>query len=818
MSLWKEWQFAARQLRKSPGFTVLVIATLGLCLGANSAVYSALDAILIRAVPFPQPDRLALVTTIHRAGGSEELDTSQTGGQFEIVRDRATALDTAAYAATSAVNFAAGGRAELVRQQRVSAGFFQVLGTAPLLGREFQRAEDVPGGPALVVVSYDFWQRALAGKTSVIGRTILLRGEPYTVIGVMPPGFSTSCWCGDAPARSAGPADLWTPLRPSRTGEGGGDNYSVIARLRSGVTWAKASAQVQSLSEPMQDFANTERGVTAIETITPFQTGLTTDVRRGLLLTWGAVMAVLLIGCVNVAGLLLARSWSRRREIATRMALGGSRAAVIRQLLWESILLGLGGCAAGLALGVFAVDWLRQLGAESLALWRPIALNTRVFLIMAGISVFASLLSGLAPALAASRFDLRGALADGGRGSSTGVRSLRARHILVIAEIALSMVLLVSAGLLVRTLGYLNALDPGFDSQNVMVSEVSLQDARYQTAESINRLFTTSLARIRQIPGVESAGVALTLPYERPLNNGFRMIDSSDRRPHPVEEVYVTPGYFATMRIPVLQGRAISEADTAQTTPVVVVSESFAKRYYHGDEAVGHHLQSGEIVGVVGDVQQHGGIFGGIGPLSKEPTIYVAAAQLPDRAFRLMHTWFSPKWAIRTVSHAAVKPADVQRTMAGIDPLLPMGSFQTMGDLQRRITRDQRYRATLFSILAGLGLVIAAIGLYGVVTQSVAQRTREFGVRVALGASPPQITTRMLRSGVLLALAGVALGIGGAASAERYLAHFLWGVRPGDAGSLAAATAILLGAAVLASGIPAARVLRLDPAQILREE
>ena len=817
MGIWNDCRFGVRQLRKNPGFTLVVIATLGLCLGANTAVYSVLDAVLLHAIPLPHPDRLALVTTIHRKGGAEDTDTSLTGGQFEFVRDHATNLDVAAYGSTSGVNFAADGRAELVRQQRVSSGFFRVLGVAPLAGREFLPSEDVSGGPALVVLSYDFWQRVFFGQPSVIGRALLLRGQPYTVIGIMPRGFQTQCWCGDSAGSTVGPADLWTPLRPSRFGEGSGNNYGVVARLRPGVSWSQAGLQVRSLSAAMERIANTPRGVTAIEAIEPFQRGITDELRPGLLITWAAVIAVLLIGCVNVAGLLLARAAARQREVATRMALGGSRAAIVRQLLIENLLLAFGGCALGLALGVFAVDWLRQLGADHFALWRPIALDARVFGGMASLSALTGLLFGLAPAFATSRVDLRGALAEGGR-SATRSRRQWSRGLLVIGEVALSLVLLVSAGLLLKTLRYLDTLSPGFDPNHVVAAEASLQDARYQTAEAVNRLFSRSLTGIRRIPGVESAAVALTLPYERPLNDGFRLLDSQDRQMHPVELVYVTPDYFQTLGIPLLRGRVLTDSDTAQSRPVVVVSASFAARYYRGREVIGGQTSDGEIVGMVGDVQQHSGIYGGLGPLTREPTMYVAGSQLPDRYFQLVHTWFSPKWAIRTTLPTGAIAREVQRALASVDPLLPIGSFLTINQIERRVTENERYRATLLSVLATLALVLAALGLYGLIAQTVAQRTREWGVRLALGAAPLQIVGRVVASGLLLAGIGAGVGLVLAFAALRYLQHLLWGVRAGDPATLALSLTALLGSAALATLAPALRILQLDPAHTLRDE
>jgi predicted permease len=810
MTVWSDTRFALRQLRKSPAFTVVVIGTLALCIGVNTAIFSVLDAVLLRAAPYPEADRLAVVVTASHGGSTENINTSQTGALFEAVRDHVAGLDVAANGGTRGVNFAAGDRPEYIQQQRVSAGYFRVLGIAPRIGREFSREEDVPDGPAVAILSHAFWQRAFRGDAAVLGRTISLRGEEYAVVGIMPPDF-----------RAAAPVDVWTPLRPSRRGEGGGSNYEVIARLKPGVSWAQAGGQLRSLSQALNADPGFPREVKNFEErIIPLQTGATRDVRSELLVTWAAVLMVLLIGCVNIAGLLLARAGGRSREIATRLALGGSRTAIVRQLLIESVLLALGGGIVGIGAGGFALDWLKQLGAEKNQLWYTIELDARVLAVMMGIALLTSLLFGLAPALHTSRLDIRGVLNDAGRGIAGGHRRWT-RGALVAGEVALSLVLLVGAGLMVRTLAWLNGLSPGFDTRNVIAADASLQDARYQTAAAVDRLYTQTLERMRRIPGVQSAAVALTLPYERPLNDGFRTVDGDDHDPHGGEFVYSTPTYFETMRIPVLAGRAFRESDTPQRTHVVVVSESFARRYFHGD-ALGRHLKLGkeisEIVGICGDVQQHSGLSGDQGPLSVEPTVYLPASQLSDGFVKLIHTWFSPKWVIRTSGPTANLTGQIRAAVAGVDPKLPVAHFRTVDQLLNVHTGGQRYLAALFSILAGLALLLAAIGLYGLISQSMSQRKHELGIRLALGATVRQTIAGVMRPGILLAVAGIGAGLGLSLIAVRFLRSMLWGVRETDPVTFAATAGILLLVAALASLMPALRILRMDPAETLRNE
>jgi predicted permease len=810
MALWSDARFALRQLRKSPGFTLIVVGTLALCIGVNTAVFSVLDAVLLRAAPYPEPDRLAVVVTATHDGSAENLNPSQTGALFEAVRDHISGLDVAASAGTGGANFASNDRPEYIQQQRVSAGYFRVLGIAPRMGREFSREEDVPEGAAVAILSDAFWQRAFHGDPEVLGHAISLRGEPYTVVGIMPRDF-----------RSESPVDVWTPLRPSRHGEGGGSNYHAIARLMPGVSWAQAGEQLRSLSQALNADPGFPREVKDFEErIIPLQTGATEGSRSELLLTWAAVLMVLLIGCVNIAGLLLARAGSRAREVATRMALGGSRAAIVRQLLMESVLLAVAGGIVGISVGGFALDWLKQLGAEKNQLWYPIELDGRVLAVMLGVALFTSLLFGFAPALHTSRLDIRTVLNEAGRGIA-GTRRHWTRGTLVAAEVALSLVLLIGAGLMVRTLVWLNGLNPGFDTHNVIAAEASLQDARYQTAAAVNRLYAETLERMQRIPGVQSAAVALTLPYERPLNNGFRTVEGGDGNAHVGEFVYATPTYFETMGIPVVAGRAFRDSDTPERAHVVMVSESFAKKYFHGD-ALGRHLRGGkeisEIVGICGDVQQHSGLNGDQGPLSMEPTIYLPASQLSDGFVKLIHTWFSPKWVVRTSGPTANLTGQMRAAVYAADPRLPIARFRTIDELRGRYTGSQRYLAALFSILAGLALLLAAMGLYGLISQSITQRKHEIGIRLALGATARQTIAGVMRPGILLSIAGIGAGLGMSLVAVRFLRSLLWGVRETDPMTFVATACILLVVAGLASLAPALRILGMDPAATLRNE
>jgi predicted permease len=804
----RDLRYAARVLRKSPTFTITALATLALCVGANTAIFSVVDAVLLRPLPYPQPERLASVVRHWTVHGVD--NTPEDGSTWEAIRDHATDLDCAAFSSGSkGVNFAAGNRVEYVKQQRVSAGFFRVLGIAPLVGREFSAVEDRAGGPAVTTLSYPLWRRAFQADPSVVGRKVMLRGEPHTIVGVMPANF-----------QSTAEADLWTPLRPSPNGEGGGTNYEIVARLRPGITWAQADAQTEVIGEPL--LAKKYRDPARLRLI-PFQRGMTIELRTPLLILLAAVAFVLLIGCVNIAALLLARAAGRARELATRMALGCGRAALIRQLLCESVLLGLFGGAAGAFLGWLGVKALNLLAQDGLNVWQTIDLNWRVLAATGAASLLAGMLFGLYPALVASRFEIRAALGEAGRGVA-GSRNPWPRRLLVVSEVAMGMVLLVGAGLLIRTFAHLQGLNPGFDAQGVITAGLSLQDARYATSDQVNRLFDQTLTRIRELPGVESAAVVLSLPYEQALNCSFRRLDGRrvDTESQITNMFYCTPDFFRVLRIPLLRGRLFRDADNRAAADVVIVSEAFVRMYLANEDPLGLHLDFGndrrEIVGVVGDIQQKSGWGGDLGPVAPMPAVYIPAAQTDDASLQLLHTWFSPSWIVRSSGPPEGIIAGMQRAIQAVDPQLPFAGFHNMTDVRYHALAKERFQAALLGSLAGLALLLAAIGIYGLIANSVAERARELGIRLAMGATISQAMRAVALPGIVLAAAGIGAGSVIAGFASRLLTNLIWGVRPGDPLTFAAVAIVLLAVAALASMLPALRVLRLNPAETLRQE
>ncbi len=812
--VFRDVRYALRMLRKSPAFTAIALVTLAVGIGVNTAVFSVVNALLLKPLPYPEPDRLAAITTLFRSPRGQNEQTSVDGKTFFAIHDNATTIQTAVSSGGlgGGVNLVAGGVAANVSQRRVSAGYFGVLGVGPLIGREFTADEDRSGGQAVAVLSHGLWTRVFGGDPNIVGRSITLRGEPHTVVGVMPGGFTTGT-----------PTDVWTPLRPSTKGEGGGSNYGMIARLRDGATWQQANAEVAQLGSAAAR-EGLEPDVTAVCRLIPLQQGATSEIRQPLLMMWGAVGLVLLIACVNLAGLLLARSGMRTREIATRMALGSGRAAVIRQLLVESGVLALAGGILGIVVGWGVLVALKRLGADVFAIGYPIELDGRVLGATLLVALVTSVLFGLVPALHASRVNVQGALVESGTRAVAGGTGRWPRRLLVVGEVAMGVVLLVSAGLLVRTFVHLRNLDPGFDPSQVITASVSLQDARYEDAAKVERLFADTLLRIRQVPGVQAAGVSLGLPYTRLLNLGFRPLDGPrDGNKGGITNLsYVTPGYVEALRIPVREGRSFTDSDVATAPLVAIVNEEFVKKYYRGQPVIGRRIGVvGErtIVGVVGNARATSSGFSGYGgPLVTPPIIYVPAAQTTAGFLKLVHTWFSPSWVVRASVPSETVASAIRQSIAAVDSTLPIARLESMSDVQAASLASQRFMMTLVVGLGAVALLLAAIGIHGLIATSVAERTRELGIRLALGASGGQVMRTVVLPGVLLATAGIAIGSAAAFAVVRLMQSFLWGVTPTDPITFVAVILTLLSVALVASVLPALRVLRLDPALTLRAE
>jgi predicted permease len=820
----RDLKYATRVLRRTPVFTATAIVTLALAIGANTAVFSLVDAILIKPLPYPEPDRLAYVVAPIQTVQGEYIVESHDGTTWELLRDGAVPIDAAVTRARSGlgqqVNLAVGDSAVSVRQARVGSGYFRVLGVAPFAGREFTPDQDRPGGPAVTVLSYGLWQRLFNGDPSAIGRTLLLRGEPHEIVGVMPRGFRGE----------TGDFDVWTPVQPSPTGEGAGTNYSVIARVKAGYTWTEALAAMPALDAEYfgrvmgRNWSDAQPS--GRFSLVPMQQALTAGPARPLVTLFGAVGAVLLVACVNLAALLLARATGRSKEIATRLALGSGRGAVVRQLFVENLVLGAAGGACGLLLSFVCLEALKMLGATTFTEWAGVKLDLRALGLTVAVALVASVLFGLFPAFAATAVNVNESLKEGGgRGSVSGSRQWT-RRFLVAGEIALGTVLLIVTGLLIRTFVNLSSLEPGLDAAGVTTASVSLQDARYDTAAKMNRLFDESLRRIESSPGVEAAAVSLELPYRRLLNMNFAFVDEpTPTGPRIANVTYVTPAYFETLRIPLITGRTLADTDTAPTPPVVAVSQDFVDMLSNGESPIGRRIRVAgverEIVGVTGNVRvtESGFSVPGMiaGPVTSAPLIYLPAAQTPDGLLAI-HRTFSPMWAVRAASGMAAAAA-LRSAIAAVDPLLPVGAVRPLAELRAAATARQRLMMVLVGVIGAAALLLSAVGVYGLIAHSVAERRRELGVRLALGATTGGTMRSVAWSGIGLAAIGASGGLVLAWPVAQALEArgMLWGVDGHDSATFMAGAAFLLVVASIASVVPALKILRLDPAQTLRE-
>jgi len=806
-------KFAVRQLARNPGFTLTVIATLALAIGANTAIFSIVNALLLKSLPYDHPERIG--TLFARISGPDSSDqrANLNGEQWELLRDNVPSLQSAVSSGLAAgVNLQAatapGSQAQYIHAGRISAHYLDVLNLHPALGRNFTEIEDRPHGPNVAILSFALWRSTFHADPTLLGRAVLLKGESYTVIGVLPE---------DAPTPLAG--DIYTALQPSREGEGEGTNFSVITRLRDGATWQQADSELsRAWSARSARFASRNPGSRITYYTVPLQQGQTDTLRPQALTLLLASGLILLIACANLAGLTLVRMLRRAPELATRLALGASHWQIQQQLWVENLLLAALGGAAGIGVGFLALRGLLALLPENflpITDTSAITLDLRVLAFTLGVSLLTSILFGMLPALATRKLDLRSATSR-----ATGGERLRLRQSLIAGEIALTVVLLAASGLLLRTLIHLQSLPPGFNPSGVLTAKASLDDARYHDPVAFQKLLSQSTAAMRQIPGVQDAAVGLTLPFERALNNGVTLHDGPQAG-HEVSSasVYVTPGYFSTLQMPLLAGRAFTDSDTASTQPVAIVNQSFVRRFFHGVNPIGHTLdKSTLIVGVVADVSVAPGLNDEDPPLTSEETFYIPAAQADPKLLSLVHTWFQPSWIVRSSSNAATLAPQMQRALASIAPDLPFSGFYRMHDLLARTLATQRIEVALLSAMAALALLLSSIGISALVANLVLQRTREIGIRIALGSTIRQAMVHIGSSGLKASAVGLLLGLVLCAVALRGLHSVLYGVGVYDPATLVGVLITLATVTLFATTLPTLRITRIDPARTLREE
>ena len=808
----RDLKYALRQLRRNPGFTFTVLLTLSVAIGANTAVFSMVNALLLRPLPYSEPEKLASLMRNYTLAGKFDADDGQNGEAWELVRDNVPAVQAAAYSYdASGVNLQTQTTAHYVHQQRVSAGYFEVLGIHPIVGRTFTAEEDRPHGPKAVILSFEAWKSLFFSDRSVVGKPILLKGEPHVVIGVLPANTHTTA-----------PADLWTPLQPRTSGEGEGENYHVVMRLKSGSSWAEANAQLANLHpNSFLRFARKNPTGSAWLSARPLQQDLASTARTPVTILMSAVALILLIACANLTGLMLVRVMRRSGELATRLALGATKISIFRQLMMEPALLAFGGGLLGLGLAASTINLFARFIPPDMLPIGGLAIDHGVVFFAMLATLATTILIGILPALEVRRADIRPALAAAASRAGTRGGHSRIRQSLIAGEVMLTVVLLACAGLLVRTLVHLQTLPPGFDATNVLAAQVSLDDARYHNAEAFHRLLQQSVAAMKEIPGVESAAVGLNLPFERGLNDGFQLADGPGAKEnHMTSAAYVTPEYFQALRIPLLSGRVFSESDTSNSQNVVVVNESFARKFMGTTNVVGRHISSAGtvslIVGVVGDVTKKPGLVPA--PLASEITYYMPAAQVDGPSAAMLHVWFQPSWIVRSQSPIAGLSESMQRAIASVDPQLPVAGFHRLSDLQALALRQQRFQVLLLGTLAALALVLSLVGVYGLVSNMVVQRTREIGIRMALGSSVRQAMMEVGSSGIVAVSLGLAGGLALSAVSVRLIKSQLYGVQTYDPLTFLAILALLIIAATTATFLPTRRIANIDPASTLRAE
>jgi len=816
MSGWvQDFRFAVRQLHRNVGFTLAVVLTLALGLGVNAAVFSLVEGFLLRPLPYPEANRLG-VLLLHQDGSlNARRDSSDSDSHdrdtWARLRDNVPAVRPAAYGLATGVNLqarAAGGTARYVQEIRVSAHYFQALGVPFFLGQEFTDAEDSQGGPPVVILSFQLWQSAFHSDPQVLGTTIRLKGKPYTVVGVLPPHLETPHF-----------ADVWTPLRPASAEECEGPNCGIILRLMPGSSWIEANTQLAHLRIP--DFIDTKLNGRAWFFALPMQKEVGRNTRTPVSVLMLAVSFIVLIGCANLAGLSLVRVARRSSEIATRLSLGATRWRILRQLWVENLLLAILGAAAGLVLVVVSLKLLNRLLPEQFVPIGGMTIDIRVLAFMVAAAFLSSLLFGALPALQARRVALRSASGGGSHSILPGGKS-QFKQFLIAGEVALSIVLLTGAGLLIHTLVYLETLPPGFDPRNVIAARLSLDDARYHEATAFHQLLEHSLSAVKQIPGVEDAAIGLSVPYERGLDWPVTILDGEHgREDSESSAAYVTPGYFSTLRIPVLLGRGFEATDTATSEFVAVVNVQFSRRYFGSSSPIGHNIQcSGKtyrIVGMVANVAKKPGEEGNE-PLGTERVYYIPANQAGQQMVNLAHVWFQPSFIVRTKRPIEGITGLMQKALSQADPNLPFSGFYSMNDIRAENLKLQRAEVLLLGGLAGLALLLSAVGIYGLVSNLVVQRTREIGLRLAVGAQIRQVMLLVARSGVVATCAGILVGAFFAFFAVRILKSQLYGVALYDPLTLTVVPLLLAVVATVASCIPTLRVSKIDPAETLRAE
>jgi putative ABC transport system permease protein len=815
MDTWlKDIRYAFRRLRKTPGFSAIVLLTLALGIGANSAIFSVVNTVLIRPFPFRDPERLVVVDHFYPSLNNLEAGASAPG--FRDLRDKAQTFD-GVFVMTGWTPALTGisGEPQRLQGTRASGLVFKTLGVAPIAGRPFTPEEDVPGKNHVVVLSYGFWQRQFGGEQSAVGKQIILNGEPYDVIGVMPASF------GDFRNR---PVDLWSPLAltPEQLSDNNRTNeyLTLVARLKPGIGIDRARADMKTFANQLRTQFPEQYASDWTLKVTPMNEKVSGRIRPALLVLLGAVGFVLLIACANVANLLLARAASRIKEVAIRSALGATRRDLLRQLMAESILLAVVGGAMGLGLAWLGMKGVVALKPANVPRITELRIDGLVTLFTLGVAIVTGLVFGLVPAIQTSRANLQETLKEGGRSGSADRSGHTMRRVLVVAEVALALTLLTGAGLLIRSLVLLQGVSPGFDSSNLLTFNVVIPSSKYRSDTALVQYWERAIESVRAVPGVTSAGITSTLPFSGNWSTGSFSVEGyqpAPGKPGPWgDQRVVSPGFFPTLKVPLLKGRNFTEQDGTTGAQVVIVDEEMVKRYWPNADPLGKRLTFNDprrdsvvkwmtVVGVVGHTKHEG--------LDAENRVQLYH---PYHRFGFIGNGMS--FAVRTVGDPNQALPAVRAALHGIDQDVPISNIATMDANIENSMGQRRFAMMLLGLFAVMALVLASIGIYGVMSYSVTQRAHEIGIRMALGAARQRVLGMVMRQGLALVGLGVLIGVAGAFGLTRLISSQLYGVKPTDPATFVLVAVTLTGVAALATLIPALRATRVDPVVALRDE
>jgi len=799
-TLLKDLRYGVRSFLKRPGFLFIAISTLALGIGATTAMFTVVNSVLLRPLNFPEPERIVRFQGINPRQGITESNMSVP----DIVdwQTQSQSFEQIAGFVSGGVFLNIGDETERVRATAVTTDFFPLFKTNPISGRTIQADDMKEGAEAAVVISHALWQRRFGGTSDVVGRKIMMNGKPATIVGVMPAGFN---YPNDA--------EVWAAFQLKPTEEPRDNRYvSVVSRLKPGASLSQAQSEMDTISQRLsQNYSETNSGWGV--RLTELRESLVGELKTSLIVLLSAVGFVLLIACANVANLLLARAATRQKEIAVRTALGASRLRVVRQLLTESVLLSVVSGIAGLALSIWLIKLLIAITPPNTPRIDEVGIDLRVFGFTLTVTVLAGLLFGLVPALQTSRPNLNEELKDNGqRGSETGGRN-RVGSFLIVSEIAISFILLAGAGLLIKSFMHLREINPGFNSDNVLVMRLTSPPGKYAQGEPRAQIFKQLVDQVKTTPGVQSAGVILSLPLGGDTFNVWRGLIREGRPMTPEEQtnaqhLAITPDYFQALQIPLKAGRFFTDQDNLKSTKVVIINEKLARELFSGESPIGKHFSiwrdekfPREVVGVVGDTRQS---------LDEEPgqQMYVPYAQDP--------TWGSLSLVVRTSGEPAALAASVREAIRTVDKAVPNYNLKTMNDVVFTSAASRRVPMLLLSVLAGAAMLLAMLGIYGVTSYYVAQRTHEIGVRMALGAQIVDVLKLVLKRAMLLALIGIVIGTAGAVAVTRYMTTLLFGVKPIDVVTFVAVGTVLALVVLIACVVPARRAAKIDPLEALR--